>query len=267
MFRALGNDGASWTNQTFMLGTGNNLYYEDNVIHCTYDSCITEGGSGGRYAFRYNDITFDKTGGLQMFDAHGNTSASHSSTMGVEIYENILRGPNSDSGGQLLDHRGGRCVAFNNTYVGPNPFFQLNPREEALDSDGPGPAFSPDGQPQHVSGSYYFNNKSGTTLGGATVITIDKYVLNGQVNYGGLIGLVPQWNIDCWRHTTPFTGASGVGVGLLSARPSSGLTVGAGYWATDTQTLYRAVNATTWETYYAPYTYPHPHRSDSILGD
>jgi hypothetical protein len=22
-----------------------------------------------------------------------------------------------------------------------------------------------------------------------------------------------------------------------------------------------------WETYYTPYTYPHPHRSDAILGD
>ena len=31
-----------------------------------------------------------------------------------------------------------------------------------------------------------------------------------------------------------------------------------GYWATDTQTLYRATGATTWEIFYTPYTYPHP---------
>ena len=219
-----------------------------------------EGGAGGRYAFRYNTITFNKIGGMQMFDAHGNTAASHSSTMGTEIYENIIYGPNSDSGGQLVDHRGGRNVTYNNTYVGSNPWLGVNPREEALDSDGPGPAAASDGQPQHVSGSYYFNNKSGTTLGGAVPIATNNYALNGQFNYGGAIGLVPQWNIDCWRHTTPFTGASGVGVGLLAARPSSGLAVGVGYWATDTKTLYRWTATKGWEEYYKPYTYPHPLR-------
>ena len=55
-----------------------------------------------------------------------------------------------------------------------------------------------------------------------------------------------------------FNGSKGVGQGLLSSRPSSGLTVGVGYWATDTQTLYVATDSTTWATYYTPYTYPHP---------
>lgn len=55
-----------------------------------------------------------------------------------------------------------------------------------------------------------------------------------------------------------FDGTKGVGSGLLAARPSSGLVAGVGYWATDTQTLYVATNATTWSTYYTPYTYPHP---------
>jgi hypothetical protein len=55
-----------------------------------------------------------------------------------------------------------------------------------------------------------------------------------------------------------FDGTSGVGVGLLAARPTSGLVAGVGYWATDTRTLYVATGATTWTTYYTPYTYPHP---------
>jgi hypothetical protein len=42
-----------------------------------------------------------------------------------------------------------------------------------------------------------------------------------------------------------------------------GLTVGVGYWATDTQTLYRATSATTWQAYYTPYQYPHPLRTES----
>jgi hypothetical protein len=55
-----------------------------------------------------------------------------------------------------------------------------------------------------------------------------------------------------------FDGSVGVGRGLLSARPASGLTAGVGYFATDTNTLYVATNATTWVSYYTPYTYPHP---------
>ncbi len=56
---------------------------------------------------------------------------------------------------------------------------------------------------------------------------------------------------------TTFTGASGVGSGLLSARPST-CSVQVGYWATDTNTLYVCATTNTWSTYYAPYTYPHP---------
>lgn len=61
-----------------------------------------------------------------------------------------------------------------------------------------------------------------------------------------------------------FNGTSGVGQGLLSARPATctagpgGNTPGVGYWATDTQTLYVCNPTNTWGTYYTPYTYPHP---------
>ena len=65
-------------------------------------------------------------------------------------------------------------------------------------------------------------------------------------------------NRDYYDYTASFDGSVGVGRGLLSARPSSGLTAGVGYFATDTNTLYVATNATTWATYYTPYTYPHP---------
>lgn len=67
-----------------------------------------------------------------------------------------------------------------------------------------------------------------------------------------------QANRDYYNEATTFDGSVGVGAGLLSARPSSGLTAGVGYWATDTNTLFVATNATTWATYYQPYTYPHP---------
>jgi len=56
------------------------------------------------------------------------------------------------------------------------------------------------------------------------------------------------------------TPSVGIGVGLLSARPSTGLAPGVAYFATDvgTQgTLYIATSSSTWNTYYQPHQYPH----------
>jgi hypothetical protein len=54
-----------------------------------------------------------------------------------------------------------------------------------------------------------------------------------------------------------FNGTSGVGSGLLSARPAT-CTARVGYWATDTNTLYVCNPTNTWTAYYVPFTYPHP---------
>jgi len=64
-------------------------------------------------------------------------------------------------------------------------------------------------------------------------------------------------NRDFYAYTATFTGNSGDGSGLLSARPSS-CTPMVAYWATDTQTLYQCSSANTWTPYYTPYAYPHP---------
>jgi hypothetical protein len=64
-------------------------------------------------------------------------------------------------------------------------------------------------------------------------------------------------NRDYYQQVVPFTGATGVGVGLLSARPGS-CTPKVGYWATDTNILYQCSSPNTWTAYYTPYTFPHP---------
>lgn len=71
--------------------------------------------------------------------------------------------------------------------------------------------------------------------------------------------------------TSPFTGATGMGFGTLANRPTTCTTfvvgtesgVGVGYFATDTNTLYRCTATNTWTAGYTPYTYPHPLRGGS----
>lgn len=64
-------------------------------------------------------------------------------------------------------------------------------------------------------------------------------------------------NKDFYDYNSSFTGASGTGQGLLSARPAT-CTPSVGYWATDTTTLYQCTSTNTWTVYYQPFTYPHP---------
>jgi hypothetical protein len=68
---------------------------------------------------------------------------------------------------------------------------------------------------------------------------------------------VLQANRDYYAYATSFTGASGVGSGVLANRPAT-CTPKVAYWATDTKTLYQCASANTWTIYYRPYMYPHP---------
>ena len=215
---------------------------------------------GARWAMRHNTITWPATfAPAPMFDAHGNKSGTGmNGVMGLEIYDNTIIFTYPPTSARLIDHRGGMGLFYNNLSTGTTKM-DIYCREEVFDSEAP-PATGPDGQPQYCSSTYCWNNAD-------SVGNLGLQQIASQLDYGGSIGLAPAENEEIWFHKVSFDGSVGVGVGLLSARPSSGLTVGVGYWATDTNTLYRATGATTWEVYYTPHTYPHPHRSDTILGD
>ncbi|MDD5012396.1 MAG: hypothetical protein PHQ66_01995 [Candidatus Nanoarchaeia archaeon] len=64
-------------------------------------------------------------------------------------------------------------------------------------------------------------------------------------------------NRDYYTYTSGFTGATGMGMGLRSARPAT-CTTGVGYFATDENTLYTCTSTNTWNLHYAPFPYPHP---------
>ena len=245
----------TWNNMTFDYGSANNRYYEDNIIYQYDGSTTPEGGLGGRYCFRHNTFYQQGQYGVQpWFDMHGNMgTGGNLSTMGVEIYENIEYANNKSC--DIFDHRGGKALIYNNTVYNVNGVEGGRAREEYNDNLNP-PATNPAGQPQHVSESYYWGNiGNGNKVYPSITQTLD---------YGGNIGIVPRWDVHCFKEVPNFNGSSGMGVGLLSQRPASCTTEGVAWWATDENKLYRWHNG-KWELYYVPYTYPHPLRT--LLGD
>ncbi len=240
-------DESIWSKFTFRPGTADNFYFEDNTFYST--GSVANAGWGGRYCFRYNTIIAENHL-MSCWDAHGNMGHGNGySTQGVELYENVI------NAGKwmviMFDHRGGRAIVFNNR-LNCTVSAGTQIREEYFDSANP-PTASPDGEPQYPSGSYYWSNyKNGTILFNPVIV--------GVLNYGGSIGTVPTENRDFWIHKTAFDGTSGIGVGILSARPQTG-TTGVGYWATDVKKLFVWTGSNKWEEYYSPYTYPHPLRN------
>jgi len=243
---AYGNSNLQWAmplDRSF--GLNNRMYYEDNTFTSghTYHSA----GHGGRYVTRYNNYTYtDTTSGLfPIFDIHGNQSAG-CATMVAEIYGNTIN--LGTKGGGLFDQRGGQAVIFNNT-VNSTSSVSAKCREEYPDD------LSGYDYLQHVTNSYYWANyKNGTTRINC-VIMIDPDWENGLVE-----------NVDFFNQQTSFDGSVGMGVGTLANRPASCTLEGAGYWATDENTLYRWHNG-AWEFLFTPYTYPHPLRTEGPTAD
>jgi PKD repeat protein len=242
---------SAWSYFSFDFGTADIFYLEDNTFVGYGAQMTVSAAAGTRYCFRHNifDGSAMTNGVFPQFDAHGN--AAWSGTMGVELYENVTTLP-AIYGETFFDHRGGKAVVYNNTTYCSSAGIEV--REEYNDNLS-SPSSGPTGQPQHVSDSYYWGNRYNN--GTSHQMTIWR---TDTVDYGGSIGIVPQANRDFWNETASFDGTVGVGVGPIASRPAT-CTKGVGYWATDTNTLYRATATNVWTAYYTPYTYPHPLRT------
>lgn len=117
---------------------------------------------------------------------------------------------------------------------------------------------------------------------------LEPWYIWNETNAGGSILTLPTYNDvqvvnnqDVFAPAGSFTGATGTGFGLLSARPATctpgpGGTYGTGitgspgvaYFATDANSgngeLYVCTATNTWTPYYQPYTYPHPLISGTV---
>ena len=263
----------SWHNTNPEYGTANNFYFEDNV--CTGPGLCVSGGQGNRYAFRYNTVTNTGDNVFWLFDMHGSYDDTLLSTMVAEIYENTI---NSSYMVGSLDQRGSMALFFNNTFNCAAVYMQV--RNEYLTNvdTAYSPATSPDGSTKRVNRSYYWNNRNNGNL--IYMNVPDQSGAGGTAYYSNLSPArwVPYPDKDFWTQNPNFNGSAnlsqtydnehigtvmiaGMGVGLLAARPASCAVADVGYWATDTNTLYRWHNG-AWQVFYTPYTYPHPLRGE-----
>jgi len=256
-----GNGYWPWRNLAVEYGDANALYIEDNTILASDDTFI--GSSRGiRYVARFNTFLHIGTNSLSpWFDAHGNQPDDLSAVQRCEIYFNKLIDPERRVG-VMFDHRGGKALFFFNT-ISSDLLPVIYCREEYADDIcdygsyiGPNPPQIP----QHVSDSYYFENRNG-----------DGTLIDGFEGYDCCDVL--QENSEFWSQKANFDGTAGMGVGPFDKIPAR-CNKGVAYWAVDKGgnwnlnnktendgALYKATSANRWELCYIPYIYPHPLRS------
>lgn len=292
----------SWENERFAYGNNKTIFFEDNTY--TETNLLPEGstfvvnwgqlfasGFGGKYVVRYNTINQNYNTWRMLFDIHGQ-GVGYDASIGLEAYGNRVS-MLYNSGLGVTDCRGGMTLAFYNRVFGDSSNIENAIREQETDTKSPttnpcpaGTLYattpkqpikscSPSGQPQHVSSSYFWNNRKGTGTG-----SLIRAVYNKS---GWVDGLDLRENTDYWQDNANCTGsACTTGVGCGATLPTS-CTTGTGYWLTSqscsevpttsvginptipiTGTLYLCGPKKTWQPYYTPYTYPHPLRGGEV---
>jgi len=275
--------------QSSTMGTANNVFIEDNVFdfyqNTDQGSGVVDANYASTFVFRNNTVINSS------IKAHGVCNAE--GTPSKEIYNNTLVANSRytwPDGTRLIHDQGsGELMVFGNRftavtkggaaisllhYRSADPGVAgctLLPRcngNSAADGNWL-PATSFYGYPCYhqpgrksmnaLSPIYLWDNQWADT-GGVVPLNLND-------PWGGTPNIRTHVvaNRDFYDYVkTGFDGTVGTGVGTLANRPATCTTNsneaggGAGYWATDNQTLYRCSATNTWVAHYRPYTYPHP---------
>jgi len=258
--RAYGSYSTSWNLDPVDLGGPTGMYVESNTMTMSSSWCSSHAASlhhassgwGGRYAYRFNDITYDNGGWQDGFDVHGQqVGVGHRGSISTEIYRNnITYGTSS----RFIYYRGGTGMIYDNVLLA-----SYDPQLTCeLYSRWPGdPTACTEWPCEDMLHGYLWNN---TNNGSIQTSVFYSYGLDSDIL---------DENRDYWLHKTSFNGTSGVGRGTLASRPAT-CTTGVGYWATDQGEwdstngatpdgrFYKCTSTDTWELFYTPHAYPHP---------
>lgn len=268
--------------RAYNIGLDRGLFVEDNAFDfaSTNNDASMEGYLGAKYVYRHNTVT-----NVYLATNHGTDSGGGERGMAsIEIYENTQNVTANLS--RIANWRGGTGMIWGNasTTSGAGSYsgnlqtqiyrsctsyapYGICDGSSAWDENTSGQqgyacldsaghyfgAFGAQSGASQLKPMYGWLN----TLNGSRIdIAIDNNPQSvGGCTRGDVFHTI--LNRDLYNQGASFTGATGVGVGLLSARPST-CTPNVGYWATDTRTFYQCSSTNTWTTYYTPYTYPHP---------
>ena len=272
------------------LGLGDQyaVYIEDSTYTFTAAfGNIMDCNEGGRWVMRFNAITASSD--IESHSAQGPRACRR-----WEIYQNSI---NFGVGGFFTPFfiRGGSGTIFGNIvgggwgepYISFDNIRSFEPRPPLGQCNGTSLAdgnllangwpcrdqigwaqdsalwTSSNPNPRQISTpAYIWNN----TIGGMPAV----------VNIRNFVGAWIQPNRDYYNQNATFTGATGVGVGPITSRPST-CTIGVAYWTTDEGEwnslhsgadgqLYKCTATNTWTLYYRPYAYPHPLQTASRGG-
>lgn len=243
---------------TFVSGSSNYLYFEDNVFAMTgTDNLLCEAQYSGRYAFRYNKITGAKS--YSLFEVHPHWSGGHmGACFGAEVYGNQIdcgSFPNS-----IFKTRGGKSFVFYNNITSSESCDLV-----AYDSNTDCAPCHP--ELQIIHDNYWFQNRHNLTGVFLSRDVSGSYTCVGQMNN-------PTAGRDVMTNTT----TPGITAGPLANLPAT-CVLHQGYWATDQSTtdltgmvgvnpatpisgtLYICTSTNVWTPFYTPYAYPHPLRT------
>ena len=264
LFGADGEDSAPFA-RGLELGSEKFIFIEDNTFNYAggEDGALDAFG-GARYVFRHNTVNETDVG------HHGADSGNFRGVHSCEIYENVM-GKTSAGDILALSYRSATGVAFNNTFTGNYSNIGLsNFRSRQQDFPPWGQCNGSSSWDENQSGEsgYACLDQIGHTFtessGGSNILN-PLYLWSNSLDGSPMGVVVTEASMenhikpdrDYYVEDAAFNGTSGIGVGLLSARPAT-CTPDVGYWATDENKLYRCTSTDTWTLYYEPFTYPHP---------
>lgn len=303
---------ATWENETYKLGTEKAVFFEDNTFTGTETQTLLKmitSTAGAKWVIRYNDFTYNFSTYKMVIDAHGNNAGSFGA-MGSETYGNKFI---NTTGGLFSgpDLRSGKNLVFYNKRVGTNngavhikhSFYDYMPNTRTDHPCETNSEYSvryptsvigyntcaSDGQPQHISQTYIWNNRKDN---GTKSTSVYDHV-GESIDYPPLpLALNTHWwhdNDDCNSTTNKCLVGVGCGTTLPTCADVNDCENGVGFWVPNATwdptgascstiptaslgadpartaansikgTLYRRKN-NQWVPFYSPYTYPHPLR-------